>query len=177
MIRINLLPIRAAKKRELGRQWLVLFALVAVGALVGNYMWLNKSKNSLKQVQIRVTRYQNDIKQLEKIIGEVKDIREAKAEIQRKLTVLRELKNRRVGPVRTMDELAELLPERVTLLDLNIKQSEIELTGFGTTHDEVAEFMLNLKESPYFGEARLGQARAVGPGRVQFNITSPRKRP
>ena len=38
MIRINLLPVRAAKKREMGRQILVLFAIVLAGAVVGNYM-------------------------------------------------------------------------------------------------------------------------------------------
>ena len=43
MVRINLLPIRASKKRELGKQWLVLFALVAVASFVGNYFWYSRT--------------------------------------------------------------------------------------------------------------------------------------
>jgi len=39
MIRINLLPVRAVKKREMGRQVLVLFAVVLLGAGLGNYFW------------------------------------------------------------------------------------------------------------------------------------------
>jgi len=37
MIHINLLPVRAAKKREFGRQQLILFGLILVGGLLGNY--------------------------------------------------------------------------------------------------------------------------------------------
>jgi hypothetical protein len=36
MIRINLLPVRAAKKREFGRQQLILFGLILFGAVLGN---------------------------------------------------------------------------------------------------------------------------------------------
>ena len=36
MIRINLLPVRAAKKQELGQKQLILFALVVVGGMGSN---------------------------------------------------------------------------------------------------------------------------------------------
>ncbi len=36
MIRINLLPVRASKKREFGRQQLILLALILVIVGVGN---------------------------------------------------------------------------------------------------------------------------------------------
>ena len=39
MIRINLLPVRKKVQREMGRQILALFALVLVGAGVGNFFW------------------------------------------------------------------------------------------------------------------------------------------
>jgi hypothetical protein len=38
MIRINLLPARVSKKKQAGKQQLVLFALVLVAGLVANYV-------------------------------------------------------------------------------------------------------------------------------------------
>lgn len=175
MIRINLLPIRATKKRELGRQWLVLFALVAVGTAIGNYMWWSDAESELRAVRARNTRYQRDIQQLEKIIGEVKDIQDAKAEMQRKLTILRELKARRRGPARMLDELSSILPQRVTITNLVDGGDHLNMTGYGTSHDEVAGFMKKLKESPMFGEATLQSARATKENRVEFSITCPRR--
>src|SRR5205814_4154470 len=47
MIRINLLPVRAKKKREFGQQLLVLFVLVLVGGLIGNYLWYRQVDDRL----------------------------------------------------------------------------------------------------------------------------------
>ena len=38
MIRINLLPVRQVKKREMGRQILILAAVVVAAGLIGNYL-------------------------------------------------------------------------------------------------------------------------------------------
>lgn len=175
MIRINLLPVRATKKRELGKQWLVLFALIAVGVVIGNYMWWSDAQTELASVRSRIARYEKDIEQLEKIIGEVKNIKDAKAEMQRKLTILRELKAKRKGPVRMMDELATILPQRITITSLVDGGESISVTGYGTSHEEVALFMKKLKESPMFGVPSLKSARAAQENRVNFSITCPRR--
>ena len=47
MIKINLLPVRAAKKREFGRQQIVLFGLLLVLAAIGNWFWYGKVESEL----------------------------------------------------------------------------------------------------------------------------------
>ena len=54
MIHINLLPVRAAKKREFGRQQLILFALILVGAGVGNYLWWKAENDNLNSLNQRI---------------------------------------------------------------------------------------------------------------------------
>src|SRR3954468_11159793 len=117
MIRINLLPVRAAKKREFGRQQLVLFALVLIGAAIGNWFWYNKVDSELAQLDQQISRTRAEIAQLEKTIGEVKSIKEDKKALEDKLKILDTLKKGRTGPVKVMDELATIIPPKVWLAD------------------------------------------------------------
>lgn len=170
MIRINLLPIRAAKKRELGRQWLVLFALMFIGSLVGNYFWWDHSQKTLSAIQARVTKYQQDLATLNKIIGEVKNIRAEKAEMEQKLGTLKKLRDGRTGPVRAMDELAQLLPEHVTLRAWEESGGKVTFTGWGASHEEIANFLKKLKTAQHFSDPQLKTARQSAEGRVDYVI-------
>lgn len=171
MIRINLLPVRVSKKRELGKQWLVLFALVLAGAGLGNYFWWKDSADKVQILRARVAKYQKEIATLEKIIGEVKNIKEEKAEMERKLAVLKGLRDGRTGPVRMMDELSGLLPARVTLTAFDEKDGTVTLTGYGASHEEVATFLRQLKGARFFSAPVLKSARATGETKVDFVIT------
>ncbi len=150
MIHINLIPIRQAKKREFGRQQLILFGLLLVGGLFANYSWISHVQDQLDQRKGQVAKLQNDIKQLEKVIGEVNSITKEKKDLEDKLKVLEALKKRRTGPVKLMDALAQLIPAHVWLTDLGDHGGSWELSGYGMTNDDVAEFMRELKRSPYF---------------------------
>ena len=75
MVRINLLPVRVSKKKEAGRQQLVLFAVVLVAGLLANYFWAASRAGDLKTREAKLARTREDIAQLERIIGEVKNIR------------------------------------------------------------------------------------------------------
>ena len=106
MIRINLIPVRQVKKRELGRQQLVIFAAVLFVVGVGNYLWIDSVEDGSGQAEGPVVKLQNDIAQLEKVIGEVNSITKEKKALEDKLKVLDTLKKRRAGPVKVMDALA-----------------------------------------------------------------------
>ncbi|MHB8420100.1 MAG: PilN domain-containing protein [Myxococcales bacterium] len=178
MIRINLIPVRQVKKREAGRQQLVLFgaALIAVGA--ANYWWIDQVQGQLDRKKAQVGKLQSDIKQLEKVIGEVNSITKEKKALEDKLKVLETLKKRRAGPVKVMDALATLMPAHVWLNDVADHAGNWELKGMGMTNDDVAEFMRELKRSPYFKNIVLKKVSAVAvqsqgpvPEIVQFEIS------
>src|SRR5579863_6203619 len=150
MIRINLIPVRQVKKRELGRQQLVIFAFFLLLVGVGNYLWIGSVQADLDKRRAQVVKLNNDIKQLEKVIGEVNSITKDKKALQDKLDVLKALKKRRAGPVKVMDALATLIPQHVWLTDVGDKGGSWNIKGMGMTNDDVAEFMRELKRSPYF---------------------------
>jgi type IV pilus assembly protein PilN len=171
MIKINLLPVRASKKRELGRQWIVLFVIVAIGAAGGNWYWLHVTTEHVEDIKKQITRNEKENKNLEKIIGEVKDIKKEKEDMKQKLGVLNKLKAGRQGPVRVMDELATIIPPHVWLTSWEEVGGLVTIQGSGLTHEEVANFMRKLRESKYFDNVTLKSDRMIHDNQVDFNIT------
>ncbi len=144
MIRINLLPVRQVKKRELGRQLLVLSALVIVGALLGNYLWYDALESDRKANADQISKTKQKVAELEKVIGEVNNINARKKELEDKLKVLAELRRGRSGPVRMMDALARATPKNVWVDSFDEKGNAVKLNGSAFSHEDVAEFMRGL---------------------------------
>jgi type IV pilus assembly protein PilN len=144
MIRINLLPVRAAKKKEMGKQILVLFAAFIVAAMVGNYMWYSDRKAQFDSNAANIAGVKNKITELEKVIGEVSKINDRKLEVEKKLGVLDSLRKGRSGPVKMMDALASAMPKKLWLKNFVEEKSGVKISGSAISHDEVAEFMRGL---------------------------------
>ncbi|WP_242340968.1 MULTISPECIES: PilN domain-containing protein [unclassified Anaeromyxobacter] len=155
MVRINLLPARVSKKKEAGKQQLLLFALVLVLGVVLNYLWAASRASELAAKKAAIARTRGEIAQLDRIIGEVKDIKAQQAELREKLDVLAQLKTARTGPVKMLDELATLTPKRLWLWRLEEKGGAVTLEGTAATIDDVSELMAALKGSTQFREIEL----------------------
>lgn len=143
-IRINLLPVRAVKKRELGRQFLVLVAGAAIISAAGNWYWFKTRDDERGRLQDQVTETQRRIDALEKQIGEVNDLKKRQAEVKQKLGVLEDLRKKRAGPVKLLDALSWAIPKKVFIGDFDEKANAVRLTGTGESHDDVSEFMRGL---------------------------------
>jgi type IV pilus assembly protein PilN len=177
MVRINLLPVRVSKKKEAGKQQLALFAVVLVAGLLVNYFWAASRAGDLKSRESKLARTREDIAQLERIIGEVKNIKDAQQELQKKLDVLERLKQGRTGPVRMLEELATVTPRQLWLTKLDEKGGAVTFSGSSASIDDVSEFMLKLKQSKYFTKVELKKTTAVkatgrGERLVNFEITA-----
>jgi type IV pilus assembly protein PilN len=171
MIRINLLPVRAAKKREFGRQQIVLFALVLVLVAIGNYFWYGKVDGELTNLDRSIARTRTEIAQLEKTIGEVKSIKEDKKALEDKLKILDTLKKGRTGPVRVMDDLATIIPTKVWVMDYTEAGGAVTMTGHASTYEDLSAFSKKLKESKHFSNVTIKNARQAADGTVDWNIT------
>lgn len=170
MIRINLLPVRAAKKREFGRQQIVLFGLLLLLAGIGNWFWYNRVDSELSQLDAQISRTRAEIAQLEKTIGEVKSIKEDKKALEDKLKILDALKKGRTGPVKVMDELATLIPQKVWLLDYTEAGGAVTLTGQSASYEDLSAFSKKLKASVHFTNITIKNARQRTDGTVDWII-------
>jgi type IV pilus assembly protein PilN len=162
MIRINLLPVRVSKKTIAGKQQLLLFGLIVVLGLVLNLLWQQSRAADLRSREAKLKRTQEDIAQLEKIIGEVKNIKAQQAALKEKLDILEKLKAGRSGPVRMLDELATLTPKRLELKKMEEKAGgALQFDGSAGSIDDVSAFMSALKISKYFTAVELKKTTAA----------------
>jgi type IV pilus assembly protein PilN len=144
MIRINLLPVRAVKKREMNQQVLVILGAVLLLGVVGNYFWYANRDGLYQENAKALAKTRARIADLEKVIGEVTNINTRKAEVEKKLAVLDELRKGRSGPVRLLDALATAVPKKAWLTSFTEERGSVKLAGSAVSHDEVAELMRNL---------------------------------
>ncbi len=178
MVRINLLPVRVSKKKEAGKQQLLLFGLVLVLGLVANGWFQGMRARELDALEKRVAKTRADLAALDKIIGEVKSIRIQQQQLQEKLDVLDKLKQGRTGPVRMLDELTGIVPKRLWLRKMEEKAGKVTFDGGASTVEDVSQFMAALKNSKYFADVELKKTEAKNEGTfrvVSFSINATAK--
>lgn len=168
MIRINLLPVEQTKKWELGQKQIILFLLVLVGVAAGNWSWYAGISKTLEMKQAQVQRIRQDIAQLDKVISEVRNIAKEKEAIELKLRVLGDLRKARTGPVKLLDNLAVIMPERTWLLSFQEKDGKLVLRGGAVTNEDLADLMRALKASAYFKEPTLKRSVQKQGGSVSY---------
>lgn len=167
MIKINLLPIKQKQ-----RQYTVVYQLVVGGVVVLMVVMACAVDHILqKSTESRLTdkkaKMQREITELERLIGEVKQFEQKKAELQRKLDVINNLKNNKVGPVHLLEELSVNVPKKLWLDSITETTTPpaghaIQLTGRSINDETIAEFMQKLGESEYFSNVNLIVAQAAG---------------
>jgi type IV pilus assembly protein PilN len=149
MIRINLLPVREARRREDLRQYGMQFVLVLLVTIAGIGFAHSRVSDKIDQSRLR------DIRQFKPQLDQVAAFRKKKASLEKKIDVIDGLDRARSGPVRVMDELATHTPERLWLNGLATKGRRLELTGESLDNELVAVFLRALGESPHFGKVDL----------------------
>jgi type IV pilus assembly protein PilN len=175
MIRINLLPVRVSKKKVAGRQQILLLALIVVLAVIANWVWSSSRAADLAARESKLRRTKDEIAQLDRIIGEVKDIKAQQAALKEKLEALDRLKAGRSGPVKLLDTLAQVIPPRMEIRKMDEKGGAVTFEGSGATIDDVSAFMSALSQTPYFSKVELKKTTAVNRGGmriVDFTVTA-----
>lgn len=164
MIRINLLPVKAAQKKELLRGQLVIVvlatALVGVGC-AGVYSSLISKVNAERE---EIARKEEEINRLRKTIGEVGRFKKLQKDLRGKLDVLDKLKEGKTGPVHLLDELSRALPDKLWLTSFKEAAGSVSLSGIGLNEETVAAFLRDLEASPYYRGVELQVIEQAGLG-------------
>ena len=175
MLHINLLPVRVSKTKVAGKQQLLLFGLLVILVFIGNLTWSRSRAGDLAQREEKLRRTKDEIAQLERIIGEVKNIKAQQSELRDKLAVLDKLRAGRQGPVKMLDELATIIPKRLWLRKMEEKGGAVSFEGTASTIDDVSAFMSALRRSQFFTAVELKKTAAKADKQfktVEFTITA-----
>lgn len=180
MIRINLLAegkrpaaVRKAKTTALleGKDiglWL-LAAGFFVGILAVAFSWW-RLDGEIEMQQEEIAAANREVEALASVIQEVEDYKAKKAELERKIGIINDLKLNQRGPVRVMDNISRALPELLWLDRMRMDASTIEVEGRAFNTNAVANFIENLDKVPEFEEPTLRDTEDAGGGVYKFVI-------
>lgn len=150
MIKINLLPVRAAKKKETAIQQLVIGGgSIVVIALVVTALYV------VKHVQVATTKEDitsanNKITELKAKIGKLEELKTLKEQVRKKLDVLTQLRKNKTGPAHRLATLSDLAPEQLWLTSYNESGQDVKISGIAFSEDLIAQFMKSLEASSDF---------------------------
>lgn len=155
MIRINLLPTKEAQ-RALGRRQQMSVALLSVTvALLMMVIPYVLQGRQLGRVDRDIDQLRTEIVKFNEQAREVRDLDKKRIELQAKLKVIDDLKQKRVGPVRTLEDLSVATPEKLWLVDFNDVSGLATITGMALDNQTIATFMRHLQGSKYFYDVDL----------------------
>jgi len=162
MIRINLLPVRAARKKENIRwQLSVFFLMVMFGLVVMAYMAVSLTR-SISNMNAKMEQAEQELKDLEVLSKRVREIKENLKKLQAKMDVIQKLEVNRTRSVRILDSLTGLvIAERMWLTNLTDKNGAVNMKGMAMDNKTIADFMKRLEASPFFDAVNLVTSKQV----------------
>lgn len=181
MIRINLLPVRAAKKKESIRFQLTVAGLATfLVAAVSIAVYLIAAAEA-RGLQEQIASGNQELNDLTKKIGELSKIKEQKRIVEEKLRIINQLESDRTGPARLLRNVSEAVPKRAWIKTLRDKDYQITIEGYASDDEVVAEFMRGLEKAD-MGKVELEVAKREtekesGAEVVSFIIRLERERP
>jgi type IV pilus assembly protein PilN len=147
MPRINLLPHREQKRKDRRRDFLVMLAGAAVGAVIvvgcGKLLysgWIDaqKAKNTMLT---------KEIEKLNAQIADIQDLENRKQRLLARMEIIEKLQRQRPEIVHRFDELVKIVPEGVYLTSLKENGKKLELHGIAQSSTRVSTFMRNIDGS------------------------------
>ncbi len=174
MIKINLLPVRASKKKETNRQQISILIISVVGVLLVGLSLYSLTIAKISATKEEVSKSEQEAQQLKSKIGQIDNIKKLQAEVKKKLDVLGQLRKEKSGPASRLAKLSDAVPEKLWLTKYTENAGNVSISGFAVSEDLIAEFMRNLQASTDFTNVELQvseQAEISGTKVKKFDIT------
>ena len=155
MARINLLPWREERRRQLTQEFArqaVLAALFAVA--VGGYAWYHvngmidyqRERNDYLEEQIAV---------LQEEIEQIEELESTRRQLIARMNVIQRLQQRRPQIVHLFFEIADTLPDGVYLTQVTQKGDKLSVNGRAESNARVSSYMRRLDASPWLTDPEL----------------------
>jgi type IV pilus assembly protein PilN len=164
MMRINLLPHRAEKRRARQTQFIalsvmsILFAILLVGLVqvaISTQISYQEGRNNYLKQETAI---------LDKQIAEIKKLREQTQSLLARKNVVESLQSRRSDVVHLLDQMLRILPDGVYLKSLKQEGNRITLVGYSQSNARISTLMRAVEDSPWLDTPSLVEIHAVNAG-------------
>jgi len=160
MIRINLLPYRAARKKENIRIQVNIF----IGSIVILFLlvWVFNSflNGRIDRLNAEIASTKTQVAKYQKIMKEIAEIKKKLSLLDRKINVIESLEADRKAQVQNLDSLFTLLVEkRMWYTGLEEKNKTFKVTGIALDNYTVADYMTRIEKSSRFDNVKLSSVK------------------
>ncbi len=155
MIRINLLPFRASKKKETAAQQLMIMIVALVVALVASGVVYSVTLGKISATKKEIARSEDELASLKKKIGEIDNLKKLQAEVQKKLDVLNQLRKEKSGPAIRLARISDIVPEKMWLTKYQESGTTVSISGLAYNEELIAGLMRSIQSSQEFGNVEL----------------------
>ena len=180
MIRINLLPFRAARQKENIRRQVSIFMLSLACLLIILFYYNWSLGNKIDTVNARIKQTQSDLSKYDKINKEIAAIKKKLRNLKKKMAVMATLESNRFEPTRLLDTMTQaIVPKRMWFTNLQSKADQVRIAGIALDNKTVADFMVRLEKTGLFSDVDLNtlkQKKVDKSNFKSFQISCKKKR-
>lgn len=161
MIRINLLPHRAEKRKQRReRFYLLCVTMLVLGAGVG-FAVHNVFESYISRQDARNAFLKSEIAKLDQEIAEIRRLQEQIDDLLRRKQVIEDLQGVRASSVHLLNELARQMPDGVYLKSVTQNGMRINLNGLAQSNARVSHLMRNIENSTALERPTLVEVKAA----------------
>ena len=181
MIRINLLPFRAARKKENIRRQVSIFFLSLAFVFICLFYYNYVLGGKIKKLHVKIATTQTELNKYNKINKEIAEIKRKLENLRKKMEVIAKLQADRHAPSRLLDIMTQVIvAKRMWFTRMESRDRTVNIHGIALDNKTVADFMIRLENCGLFSEVALKTLKAA---KVQnsnlksFQITCTKKPP
>ena len=160
MIRINLLPFRAARRKENIRSQVSVFVLLLIFFILALFYYTLLMNKKIVKKKSEITSVKRQIVLYKKKVNKVSGIKKKLKIMQQKFDIIKSLQSKRRKPVELLDKMTGIIvPKRMWLTNLKTDNKNVRITGIAFDNKTVADFMTRLETSSLFSNVDLKNIR------------------
>ncbi len=172
MIRINLFPFRAARKKESLRKQLNIYGLTVIFVLFAMTYFFMKLNGRLADLSVKQNARAAELDKYGKTNKQLKHIQAKIRELQSKLEVIKVLEKAKKGPVFLLKEVAGAVPnDRLWLRIISEKDGILSLEGSAMDNGTVALLMTELEKADHILSVDLVNTKRKENSQYRLNLT------
>ncbi len=156
MIRINLLPFRAARKKENIRRQASVFLLSFLFITAALFYYNSSLSGQIETLNTSKENKKKEIKKYNKVNNEIKEIKKKLNLMNKKMDIVKKIGENRKEPVILLDTMTKMIiPKRMWLTKFSAIEDTVTINGIALDNKTVADFMTRLQTSKLFTSVNL----------------------
>ncbi len=156
MIRINLLPFRAARKKENIRRQVSVFLLSFLFITAALFYYNSSLSGQIETLNTSKENKKKEIKKYNKVNNEIKEIKKKLNLMNKKMDIVKKIGENRKEPVILLDTMTKMIiPKRMWFTKFSAIEDTVTINGIALDNKTVADFMARLQTSKLFTSVNL----------------------